>query len=332
MGKILWTDGTGIPPRSFEQEFLSHKKCNEWWYCTGYLKDGKGGLYGYQFTFAKVSIKGIGLHLLISSVTDFQTGKHYNTQTPILFRRGIRTEQNRLVFGKKSYMEFSPNGHSPMGHMVLHMENEDFSVDTVMDAAKPPVRHCEDGVLQMGIPDDPKEQTYYMSFTNLTTTGTLRIEGRTLSGLTGKTWFDRQGGTYTLTDPRTQWEWFSLRFFDGREMMLFAFDQDGYFDGTRIEADGSYTRLQDYRLTATKLIEYNSRKFSNEWTLDVDGKHYHLVPRIDGMYNVMFFELLADIFDEDGTLVGCSFVELCPGVRNPNHSKSKGGSLFTKKA
>jgi hypothetical protein len=40
----------------------------------------------------------------------------------------------------------------------------------------------------------------------------------------------------------------------------------------------------------------------------------------EGMFNVFFFELLADIRDDTGVLVGYCFVELLPGVRNKNRS------------
>ena len=97
----------------------------------------------------------------------------------------------------------------------------------------------------MGL-DDPKERTYYWSYTNLVTTGQLTLEGKTYQ-VSGKSWFDKQGGTYTLTKRWTNWEWFSLRFFDNEEIMLFSFPQDDYQDGTYIEKSGKYRRLNDYR-------------------------------------------------------------------------------------
>lgn len=39
MGRIVYTDGTGVPHRGFEDEFLTHRKCSEWWFATGYLED-----------------------------------------------------------------------------------------------------------------------------------------------------------------------------------------------------------------------------------------------------------------------------------------------------
>jgi predicted secreted hydrolase len=76
----------------------------------------------------------------------------------------------------------------------------------------------------MGV-DDPKERTYYWSFTQLAANGKLILRDQEHQ-VSGKAWFDKQGGTYTLTSRWTNWEWFSLRFFDGEEIMLFSFPQE----------------------------------------------------------------------------------------------------------
>ena len=317
MGSIQYTPGVGIPHRSFEEEFLSHDKCSEWWYCTGYLRgDTENRIFGYQFTLAKVRLLGLKFHLLICSVTDFAAQKHYNIQTPIFFSKDVTANNQLIAVGSHIRVELSPNAHSSMGHMRLHMEGGSFALDTEMDAVKPPVWHCDDGVLEMGVQGVPKERTYYYSFTNLATTGTLVLNGQTYAGLRGKTWFDRQGGTYTLTKNEASWEWLSLRSFDNSEAMLFAFPQTGYQDGTRIAFDGSYHRLNDYHVEPHRIITYNKMKFSCGWTLTMEGKTYTLEPLADGMFNVFFFELLAAVKDESGRMVGYCFVELSPGARN----------------
>lgn len=319
MGEIVYTDGVGIPHGSFEKEFLTHRKCSEWWYCTGCLNGAKENLYAFQFTLANIRILGVKFHLLICSVTDVQTGAHYNTQSPVFFNRGIKTTESILSCGTMAKMTFASNEHASKGHMTLHMESKDFLLDVELDAVKPPVWHCEDGMLQMGILDDPKERTYYYSVTNLATKGRLVIKDQAHENLTGQTWFDRQGGTFTLTDPKCAWEWFSLRFFDKTETMLFAFPQDNYYDGTRIKADGCYHRLNDYRIEAIDVLTCEGRQFSSRWNLSIEGKNYELIPVTDGMFNIFFFELLAEIRDETGHRVGYAFIELLPGVRNKNN-------------
>jgi predicted secreted hydrolase len=199
----------------------------------------------------------------------------------------------------------------------LRMKDKDYSLSLKFDVVKPPVWHCEDGVLKMGV-DDPKEKTYYWSYTNLAASGKL-ILGNQEHQLAGKAWFDKQGGTYTLTCRWTNWEWFSLRFFDGEEIMLFSFPQDDYRDGTYIEKSGSYRRLNEYKITPLGFTETGGKKYSCGWKVEmknIKDAEYMIIPKIDGQLNLFYFELLADVMDKSGTSVGYCVVELLPGVYN----------------
>jgi hypothetical protein len=322
MKKIVYTKGSGMPITTFDDVFLTHKKCSEWWYCTGYLTGEKGNLFGFQFTLAKVKILGFGFHLLICSVTDIDGKKHYNIQKPIFFNKGITANGALIDVDGKTRIEFSPNEFSSKGKMKLHMESDNYRINVNTEAKKPPVWNCDGGILKMGIPKGEKHRTFYYSFTNINAVGTLTLCGKTYENLTGKCWFDRQGGTYNIANGKCHWEWFSLRFFDGTEAMLFAFPHMNYYDGTYIYADGRYERMNDYKLTATKIIDENGLKFSGEWEVGMNGKKYKIVPKIDGMINIVFFELMASVIDEYGKEVGYAFVELLPGVRNKVDAKN----------
>ncbi len=137
-------------------------------------------MYTYQFTLANVRIRGISMHMLLTSITDLEKQKHY------------------------------------------------YSQDFELEAIKEPVWHRENGTLRMGILNDPKQVTYYFSFSNLTAKGELILDGQEHE-VHGKAWNDKQGGTYSLTNYRTNWEWFSLPFFDDEEVMLFSFPPSGAY-------------------------------------------------------------------------------------------------------
>lgn len=325
MGSIVYTKGTGVPPLSFEHEWLAHRNKGEWWYCTGFLGNEEGSSFAYQFTLAHIHLGPVDLHMLIASLTNIQTAEHYNVQRPMFTPKGITVNANQLAVGDDVSLVVFPNEHSPMGQMVLHMDCGGFAVDAQMNAVKPPAWHCDSGLLKMGVTDDPEEFTYYYSFTNLATKASVRIGQREYRELEGKTWFDRQGGPYHITRPACAWEWFSLRFNDQTEAMLFSFPHYAfphipeYHDGTFIEADGRYRRMNDYALEPIDVITFEGNKFSCGWRLTMEGRKYTIEPMIDGMFNVFFFELLAEVKDEDGTVVGYAFVELMPAVRNkPN--------------
>jgi predicted secreted hydrolase len=308
---IQYTTSPGVPHRSMGEEFLCHQQNPEWWYATGYLMDEAGKMFSYQFTLAKLRIYGLKLHFLITALTDFETGQHYYAQQPIFFEKNVIITAERVGVNGTAEMTF---GDRILG---LNISGQHYSLVLDMNAVKPPVWHCDNGVLKMGIDG---QWTFYWSYTNLALSGKLLLDGQEHQ-VTGKGWFDKQGGPYSPLDRRTSWEWFSLRFFDNEEIMLFTFPQDHYQDGTYIEKSGEFRRLQAYALTPLGFTQANGKKFSYGWQVDlteIKDQAYTIIPKIDGQLNGFFFELLADIKDNAGNLVGYGMVELLPGVYNQN--------------
>lgn len=305
---------------TFDEEWPIHRGVSGWWYITGYFfENGKPEhLYSYQFTVIKPNLNGLSPWLIQLAFTDIKDNKHY-------FRQRIK------YFGKDYYVNENTVNYGTLGHLVrqdknmlLSVHNDLFDLEMDLNKGKGATWHCNDGVLIMGNPQKEKERTVYYSYTNLPTSGEvcLHIPGginRTMQ-VTGKSWFDRQWGPYHLTDPMTHWEWFSLRFFDDEEVMLFAFPQCSYFDGTYITKDKKRIRLQDYSYTPQEIVVVNGTKFSRGWDLEMPGikdEKYKIAPLIDGQLNLVYFELIADIINNKDEKVGYCVVELLPGARNP---------------
>jgi predicted secreted hydrolase len=308
---IQYTTSVGVPHQGMEDEFLCHRNGSEWWYCTGFIHDESGKLFSFQFTLARVRIYRVQFHILMTALTDFETGKHYYAQRPIFFGKNITITSEKVGLNGLAEMKFS--GHE----LKLNMGGDDYTLSLDMNAVKSPVWHCDNGVLKMGV-DDPKETTYYWSYTNLVTSGKLSLGDKEYK-VSGKAWFDKQGGTYTLTNRWTNWEWFSMRFFDDEEIMLFSFPQDNYQDGTFIEKSGSFKRLNDYEITLLDFTLVGGKKFSCGWKVEMRGvkdEQYTIIPKMDGQLNLFYFEMLADIKDKSGENVGYCVVELLPGVYN----------------
>jgi predicted secreted hydrolase len=205
--------------------------------------------------------------------------------------------------------------------MILTARHKDFSLDLQLDYGKGAFWHCDNGVLRMGL-DAPKESTIYYSYTNMPTTGTMILNGKK-TAVNGKSWFDKQCGTYHLLNRMTHWEWFSLRFFDDEEMMLFTFPQSNYQDGTYISKDGTANRLTDYTVKPLDFVTSNGNKYSTGWTLSVTGlkeEEYTITPLMKGQVNLGYYEQLAWIYNHNGEKVGVCFVELLPGVYNEKFS------------
>ena len=194
----------------------------------------------------------------------------------------------------------------------------------------------------MGLPDDPIQRTTYYSYTNLPSEGTLTVQDKSGQDreleVVGKSWFDRQWGPFRLIDSDSHWEWFSLRFFDDEEIMLFSFPQTSkgnYKDGTYIGIEGLTKRVQNYEITPHKFVKAGANyTFSFGWDLEMPGikeEKYVIRPLSEGQFNAAYFELLAEIVNSTNERVGYCFVELICGARNKLNIFQQIGDLAKKK-
>lgn len=305
---------------SFEDEWLFHKDCKDWWYATGYFSDEQGNQYSYQFTILKLLYGTVSPLAVMVALTDFQNNQHRYRQNTTMHQDGLQISQRMVAFSDVASAEKLEDG------IHVKISHKDFQLDLMLDYGKGAFWHCEDGKLQMGLPGK-QETTYYYSYPNMPTKGTMVLNGETVS-VSGKSWFDKQGGTYTIGKP-SSWEWFSLRFYDDEEMMLFKFPTTGYCDGTFISRNGQRERLNNYTIETTKFIEADGSKWSAGWELVVPGKKeekYTITPIMDGCMNFAYFEELCAITNSEGKEVGMCFTELLPHLYDNYESDSS--SIF----
>jgi len=311
---------------SFEKEWGIHKNNREWWYATGIMFDEDGHMYSWQYTLLHLAFGPFVPKVAMVALTDYKENRHYYLQT--MGGKGEKVyidEKEASVRGVASAKKLADG-------IEIKLAHKDFALDLMCGYGKGSAWHCEDGFLQMGI-DDPKATTLYYSWTNMPTTGTLVLKGKEIE-LTGKTWFDKQGGNYNMADMRCHWEWFSLRFFDDEECMLFTFPHNEVpeYDGTFIAADGSYHRLNDYTIESTGITEYKGLKWSCGWKFHMNEKEqdYMIEPLQEGHMNFAYFEELCSIKNSKGEMVGYAFAELLPGVLN-KEALSQGSSNISMK-
>lgn len=318
---------------SFEQEWGLHKGCREWWYATGIMFDEDGNMYSYQYTLLHLALGLAVPKVAMVALTDYKNKRHYYLQTTnfgggLLGKLGAKKASDNTNNGAKEGAVFIDENEASVAGVAsarkqkdgirICLHHKDFDMDLLCGFGKGPVWHCDDGLLQMGIPD-AKATTLYYSWTNMPSVGALRLGGRDIK-LTGKTWFDKQGGPYNMANMKCHWEWFSLRFFDDEEAMLFTFphNKEPEFDGTFVAKDGSYHRLNNYRIESLGQTEHKGLLWSCGWRLHMDEKEqdYLIEPLQEGHMNFAYFEELCSIKNADGDVVGYAFAELLPGVLN----------------
>lgn len=294
----------------FDKDWNLHKKCREWWYATGILFDDDNNMYSYQYTLLSLRFGPLHLFNGMIAFTDYKNNKHYYLQDPTLNKKKLIINDNEATYINVARAIKQDDG------FVIELNHKDFNLNLKTEYNKGAFWHCDNGKLQMGL-EKEDETTLYYSYTNMPTVGSVIINGQEIS-LKGKTWFDRQGGTYTLTNPETQWEWFSLRFFDDEEIMLFTFNDVKYNDGTYINNRSQSSRLNDYKIKRTSQTVFNNMKWSNGWEINVGVKDdfYKIEPIQEGHINFLYFEELCHIKDKNDKIVGYAFAELLPAILN----------------
>lgn len=239
---------------SFNEEWASHRKANDWWYITGYLRDVNhpDSLYSYQFTVINPRHFAKTFYVLHLAFTDMQTGKHFFESKVRLAGKKIRVNQETVTFLPFSRLQRNND------EMILTAKAKELELKLNLNLGKGAFWHGDNGVLVMGLPNDPLQRTVYYSYTNMPTSGNIKFtddsEHPREFAVTGKSWFDRQWGPFHLFHAVSFWEWFSIRFFDDEEVMLFAFPQHPYYDGTFIDKDRKTRRILDYKYSYHKLV------------------------------------------------------------------------------
>ena len=187
---------------------------NEWWYFTGEVKTAEGKTLGFEFTIFKRLIspeKGFAFlgHLALS---DPETAEHAFVEKPTSAPvAGIEEGKTEIIVKNFSFsLRKHPDSH-------IKAETENISLDLTLVPARAVLPHGEDGIITMG----DGRSSYYYSFTNLATTGTLTVNNTEYTITSGRTWMDHQWGNYTVLGMK--WDWFSLRLDDGSSLMLFQF-------------------------------------------------------------------------------------------------------------
>jgi len=164
----------------------------------------------------------------------------------------------------------------------LIAENPDFALSLEVSAEKPLVLEGNKGLSQKA--PDPGNASHYYSYTRMKSTGTVRI-GKESFPVSGLSWFDHEFSTSSLAADQVGWDWFSMQFDQGEELMLYQVRrQDGGKDslsnGTWVFADSSQTlKSGDFTIEA---LDY--------WQSPVKGRYPSgwkiSIPKLDAVLEV----------------------------------------------
>ena len=243
----------------FPQDHFNHPEYQtEWWYYTGNLRSQDGHRFGFELTFFRQGVtRDVNrsawhiedlymAHLALSDVSGhkFCHQERMNRAGPGI--AGI-DENAGTIWNGNWQARLSENGQTLRGF------DSDFGVELELAPAKPPVIHGRDGISRKAA--GTGHASHYISFTRLITSGTVELDGRNYR-VDGTSWMDHEFFSDAINASQSGWDWVSLQFNDGSEIMLYRLrhkdgSEDPYSSGSYIDQQGRCTLLTSSEFSMT---------------------------------------------------------------------------------
>ncbi|CAM2852852.1 lipocalin-like domain-containing protein [Rariglobus hedericola] len=328
---LVTAEGFAVPQPghvfSFPRDHGSHSEFKiEWWYITGHLAAADGRRFGYQATFFRSASadKTSQLHLAHMALTDVGTGKFYYQER--LNREGwdagASTSTLDVHNGPWSLRFIDETSERMELRGGVRAEG---AFNFTLTPTKPLVVFGENSISRKG--SAPTAASYYLTFTRLRTEGVLTLGEESLK-VTGESWMDHEISSSQLDQNQIGWDWVSIHFKDGRELMFYRLRlRDGTADPasslTWVDAAGhpkksSFTWDVLDRWTSPRtgaVYPSRVRLISTDpatgkpaaLTLEPLVKNQELSGSLGG---IPYWEGACRVLDADGREVGSAYMEL----------------------
>jgi predicted secreted hydrolase len=237
---LVTAEGFAVPQPGHRFEFPrdhgNHPEFKiEWWYVTGHLfADSGARRFGFQATFfrsagprngasAETSATFGSGHIFLAhmALLDVQSGKFLHQEK--LNREGWDAASARDTLavhnGPWSLRLADPADGSATPRLTLVGGiRAEAAFTLALTPAKPLVVFGENSVSRKGA--DPTAASYYLTFPRLRIAGELAL-GAEKFPVTGEAWMDHEISSSQLSGGQVGWDWLSVQFTDGRELMLY---------------------------------------------------------------------------------------------------------------
>ena len=274
---------------NFPEDFYYQRDYRvQWWYFTGHLLDQAGREFGYELTFFVVNVQkrhyksrfGVNrVYISHFAISDITGNKFHFSDEEDAGAYGFAGAED-----KKLNVWIAGNAlEGTVGKMHLKAAGKDDGIDLELVPVKRVVLNGEGGYSRKS-EESPLVASYYLSYTDLNTTGTLTI-GDKIYRVKGESWFDREISTRRLGEKKAGWDWFAIQLEDKREVMLYLLrNKDGsidrYSSGTFVYADGKYRSLSKDDFSVRVLAHYRSEKtgakYPSDWEIRIPSENLTL--------------------------------------------------------
>jgi predicted secreted hydrolase len=280
----------------FPRDHHAHRDFKtEWWYFTGNVFDADGNRFGYELTFFRQGITPVATrdpnasrflvddlkfaHFAITDVAKEQFRFEQKTSRGAFGEAGF-DDANRLAWIDNWTLTMSDDGA-----FAITASGEAGTINFHLRPTKPPVIHGENGVSVKAA--EGGSASHYYSLPRLQTTGEMVINGRARP-VSGESWFDHEWSSSQLGKGEVGWDWVSLQWEDGAELMLYRMRlENGQVEpsssGTWIAPDGTSThlRVSDFQMTPTAFwkSKASGAQYPVGWRISLPGQRMEFTVR-----------------------------------------------------
>lgn len=328
-----------VPSPSYKLEFPrdhgSHPDFRiEWWYLTGHLFSGERR-FGFQATFFRLGQRPV----------DVKPDQLFGDSQIYLAHMALSDPETKTFLHESRLNRGGWDAAAAVGKLDVRNGNwslvgdgesmmlqgsiqTDAAFSMRLTPAQPHVIFGEDGISRKG--PEGTAASYYITFPRLAAEGELEIGGEKFD-VTGEVWMDHEISSSQLDRNQVGWDWVSIQFFDGRELMGFILREKGGqpSDWSRvvwISEEGDLTHLPPGEFQWIP---------GGEWSSPKTGALYPTSPTIatvdpasgepvrlkiqplfaeqevtGGPGGVSYWEGACDVLDEEGTVLGRAYLEL----------------------
>lgn len=313
---------------------------NEWWYLTGNLDADDGRRFGYQLTFFSIALKPAGpspqpqsawdsdtLWMAHFAVTDRAGNTHHAFERFSRGNPGLAGVSAADAFDGNPWrvwlddwrVEGSNTDDTFPWQLQAGGGDLQLSLQLQLQPGKAPVLQGDAGLSRKSA--TPGNASYYYSYTRMPTSGEIRL-GEERIVLQGNSWLDREWSTSALDADQVGWDWFSLQFDDGSELMYYQLRtlEGGAHPasaGSFTDANGLQQTLSMNDITLQPLEEWTSPSgtaYTTLWSLQWQGRSLQVRAIVQEQWmnlSLPYWEGAVDVLDaQNGAVVGRGYLEM----------------------
>ncbi len=252
----------------------------EWWYLNTTLMGSDGCEYGVMAAYFSPGLRII----VVSDICRRRLHQEVSGSTP-----RFSTGPLNLVWGGRDRWQ-RIDGDSPSYR--LNARGRDIEVELTMESRKPPLLAGGDGLVRWS-----GGTSYYYSLTNLKTSGSVTVAGRTID-VEGTGWMDHQ---WMANLGRRGWDWFAIQLDGDTEVLVWQIVNADHSIESRdmmvMYPDGSTYHSRDPRIdrAETWTSPGTGVEYGVAWRIREDGRGINL--EVKARYaeqEIRMFELMPE--------------------------------------